>query len=80
MMGELWMKQKKNTTEEEPSNCKLIYGRCAKAVLTVHCRNESTAPLSKCALGIMKCTQCKCTYVSARFQTRHMFISVLYSR
>ena len=31
--------------------CKVISGRCAKAVVTVHCRNESTAPISKCTVG-----------------------------
>ena len=60
---------------QRPPSClrKLISGRCATAeVLTVHCRNESTAPISKCTVGIMKCTRCKCTYVSARFQTQHL--------
>ena len=37
--------------------------RCTKPVLTAHCTNESTAPISKCTVGIMKCTRCKCTYV-----------------
>ena len=66
----------KKITEEEPSNCEIISGRCAKAVVTVHCRSESTAPISKCTVGIMKCTQCKCPYISARFQTQQCFLDL----
>ena len=41
------IKQKKKYQRRTTVRLQLISGRCAKAVLTVYCRDESTAPISK---------------------------------